>query len=211
MAKKVKRPKSLKGIFLDEYKGTITVDVDTYVEFGTDKRSVKDIKRLKTISAKLQEVATWLEKRPLTPVPTLKKVAPPAPVYKDPLHVNSAELVVSYLGIDRFILNKRLMDQQNCWENLDKIKKLHVLRLQIEDQMVNDADPVQLDFLVSEWTQNQFDLQEAWKFPLDAKFHRFWDIPACRCAKLDNNDAYPTGYYSISGGCKLHGRHLVKG
>jgi hypothetical protein len=51
----------------------------------------------------------------------------------------------------------------------------------------------------------EFELQRSWKFPLDAKFHRFWEIPGCDCHKMDNEDAYPTGHYSISGGCKIHG------
>jgi len=127
--------------------------------------------------------------------------------YKDPLHIPSSELVVEYYGEEVMLLNKRLLDQQNAWGNLQLLKDLHWERIRIERTMPKlDANKT---LLLEQWTENQFALQRAWGFPEDAKFHRFWDIPSCGCPKMDNNDAYPTGYYTKSAACILH-RHQLK-
>lgn len=132
----------------------------------------------------------------------------------DPLHVPSADLVVSYKGREVLVLNKRLIDQQNCWDKVSEIKALHERRLEVEEwmsQLKEDSPIEHVEQYNNVWSGIQFQLQKAWGFTEDAKFHRFWDIPGCRCAKLDNNDSYPTGYYSISGGCNIHGRNLKRG
>lgn len=128
--------------------------------------------------------------------------------------MDDKELIVSYKGKPKFRLNKSLFDQQNCWENLEEIKWLHIERLDIEETMTEALDGkfdlALIKHLDKEWTENQFALQEAWKFEKNAKFHRFWDIPACKCAKLDNLDSYPSGYYSYSGGCQIHAHRFMK-
>lgn len=60
---------------------------------------------------------------------------------------------------------------------------------------------------VEEWTSNEYRLQELWGFPKDPNYHRFWEMAGCTCPKMDNEDAYPTGYYTRSGNCPLHGEH----
>jgi hypothetical protein len=57
------------------------------------------------------------------------------------------------------------------------------------------------------WEQNEYRLQELWGFPKDPNYHRFWEMAGCTCPKMDNEDAYPTGYYTRSGNCPLHGEH----
>jgi hypothetical protein len=59
-------------------------------------------------------------------------------------------------------------------------------------------------------TDIEFTLQELWNFEKNINFHKFWETPKCRCAKMDNDDNYPYGYYSISGGCPLHGGFFEK-
>ena len=50
------------------------------------------------------------------------------------------------------------------------------------------------------------ELQRLWKFPINVDYYKFWNVPGCVCAgKIDNEDAYPTGYYVVSGNCPLHG------
>lgn len=130
--------------------------------------------------------------------------------YKDPLHIPSAELVVWHEGKEHMMLNKSLMDQQNCWTNLKLLKELHSKRLHVEDEMA-EIDPF-LDLpdaiksLCNQWTDIQYQLQKAWGFSKNSKMHRFWDIPACKCPKMDNDDAYPSGYYVTVEDCKLHWR-----
>jgi len=128
--------------------------------------------------------------------------------YKDPLHIPYAELVVWHNGKENMMLNKSLLDQLNRWTSLDLLKELHSKRLHIEDEMeeINSEGlpKDKIKNLHDQWTENQYKLQKAWGFQEDGKKHRFWDIPACKCPKMDNDERYPTGYYVISEGCKLH-------
>ncbi len=51
----------------------------------------------------------------------------------------------------------------------------------------------------------EYSLQKLWKFEQNLDYYKFWTVPFCECAKMDNNDAYPTGYYSINSDCPVHG------
>lgn len=95
-------------------------------------------------------------------------------MYHDPLHVGYDQLTVKDLeGVERFILNKRLMDSQNCWENLEAIKDAHTLKLLIYSMIEDETDPAMLKELAQDITEIEFELQKLWKFTEDAKFHRF--------------------------------------
>ncbi len=113
-------------------------------------------------------------------------------------------LKVEYNG-KGIVLNKDLLDQQKCWHNLETIKALHARRLELVDKMTAETEAGLLRKYNEEYSYIQFDLQDAWLFPRDAKFHRFWEVPHCSCPKLDNEDRYPTGLYVINKACILHG------
>ena len=102
-------------------------------------------------------------------------------------------------------LNGNLAERQGITkEALTELKRLHCARIDIEDNLQTcrmEARRVLLEC----WTDNQFALQRTWGFTEDVKFHRFWDIDGCGCPQMDNNDAYPTGYYVVSGNCRIHG------
>lgn len=125
--------------------------------------------------------------------------------YKDPLHVPRANLIVTHKGREVLLLNKRLLDKQNCWENLDKIKALHSERLHLNDMMYESEDKDFLALCDAYYTLIEFELQEAWGFSLNKKFHTFWERPQCKCPSIDNTDSYPYGYYVITVECPLHG------
>ena len=125
-------------------------------------------------------------------------------MYKDPLHVPSANLVVWHKGKETLMLNKRLLDQQNCWTNLEAIKACHSEKLHIYDEMNETDDTGLLMLFDALLTQIEYELQGLWGFPLDIKYHRFWERPKCTCPKLDNADWYPVRQV-ISGDCPLHG------
>jgi hypothetical protein len=118
---------------------------------------------------------------------------------------DDANLVVIFNGKPVFKLNRKLLDIKDCWDNLEKIKATHEIKLMVYEAIKNEKDPDVLKSHANHLTQLEFKLQELWGFSQNAKFHRFWDTPKCKCAKIDNEDAYPTGYYSISGNCPLHG------
>lgn len=48
-------------------------------------------------------------------------------------------------------------------------------------------------------------LQNLWDFEQNINYYRFWEVPHCLCPLMDNNDAYPTGYYTVNSNCPVHG------
>lgn len=124
---------------------------------------------------------------------------------KDSLHFGHEELTVYYDGETRVLLNKSLLDRQNCWENLDEIKETHWLKLLMYSMLRETSFDVKLmKSLAKDLVEIEYHLQSLWKFPLDSKFHRFWEYPKCACPKLDNYDAYPYMQYTNLS-CMLHG------
>ena len=83
-------------------------------------------------------------------------------------------------------LNEKLLDRQDCWDNLDELKATHLSRLIVEHAMGLTDDAQDIKNLNKTWTELQFKLQELWGFPKNQDYHRFWDIPACTCPKMDN-------------------------
>lgn len=106
-------------------------------------------------------------------------------------------------------INSQLLDRQDCWDNLEKIKLAHLDRVKLELEMEKCECKEELIRMNDIWTDLQFLLQDLWGFTKDARFHRFWDVPGCTCCKLDNEDMYPTGRYIISSDCKIHGNLLT--
>ena len=129
--------------------------------------------------------------------------------YKDPLHVPYSELVVKHKGKEVYMMNKRLLDQQNCWENLEKIKAAHVKKLDIYDLISATDSPINLKYYAKLLMEIEFELQGLWKFSLDYNFHRIWEYPKCACPKMDNLDRYPHGHIIVAN-CPLHGFEIFK-
>ena len=87
----------------------------------------------------------------------------------------------------------------------DTIDNLHILRDLITDKADNTVDDKELLYLYNIWYNNEVLLQKLWKFNADTKYIKFWTFPKCTCAKLDNEDNYPYGRYSVNLQCKIHG------
>lgn len=127
-------------------------------------------------------------------------------MYKDPFHIPSASLVVWHGGKESLVLNKALLDQQLAWHNLDLIKSLHKERFILEDEMYATDDPDLLYLLDKLYTEIEFELQDAWGFERNTKFHKFWQRPKCRCPVMDNEDRWNGSEYRvINSKCPLHG------
>ncbi len=105
------------------------------------------------------------------------------------------------------ILNAALLDQQKAWDNLEKIKDLHAIKLKYYQELdeMEPIDPARCKDIAAIITECEFSLQDAWGFPKAVKFHKFWETPRCTCPKMDNGDNWPTGYYITAGDCPLHG------
>lgn len=115
------------------------------------------------------------------------------------------DLIVVYNGEPKIMISETLLDKQDAWDRLEIIKALHMLRLGISQLMKETDDVSELKKLDKKYTEVEFELQEAWKFPKDARYHRYWNRPKCTCPKMDNEDRYGTGYSVINSECPLHG------
>lgn len=115
----------------------------------------------------------------------------------------SDKLIVTYKK-QSLTLNKRIIDQQNCWKNLERIKALYLEKMKLYEKLQRSRKKETLKDLDVQVTQLEFNLQDLWGFERDARYHRFWERPKCKCSKLDNSDSYPYIQY-INGNCPLHG------
>ena len=115
---------------------------------------------------------------------------------------------VFYNGALVTIINDKLLDKQQAWSKLPEIIALHQERAELEEFMKLESDLFVLRQYDKLYTDIEFRLQDAWGFPRDAHYHRFWNRPKCLCPQYDNDDSYGTGYSYITAGCPLHGRGI---
>lgn len=105
-------------------------------------------------------------------------------------------------------LNPTLIEQQQITpEGVEKIMTLHIRKLMIIDAMEACSpmtDGAKLRELADQVTKIEFELQEAWRFPRNIDYHKFWELPHCSCPKMDNNDNWGTPYHVYSEKCILH-------
>lgn len=125
--------------------------------------------------------------------------------YHDPLHVPSEQLVIYYNGKPHSMLSKAFLDQTNAWGNLEALKEVYWLKCMFNEMIEKSNDPCEIRDLAKNLTECEFEIQELWGFPRDIKYHRFWQAKKCTCAQMDNEEAWPSGYYSIDLNCLLHG------
>ena len=106
----------------------------------------------------------------------------------------------------RAILNPRLVAQQNLSaEEVAKIEELHQVKYSLLQRMKRSKKPDTLRKLAADVTAVEFELQDAWHFPRDMNFHRFWELPHCSCPKMDNRERWGSGYAIHSQDCPIHG------
>jgi hypothetical protein len=110
-----------------------------------------------------------------------------------------------------YILNPFIFNEKQVWHNLDLIKDMHILKQVIYVDIEQETNPNRLQQLASDLQEVEFELQRLWGFKEDARFHKFWEYPKCTCPKMDNNDSYPSGRYSIHSNCPLHGYETSSG
>lgn len=96
------------------------------------------------------------------------------------------------------------------------INEIHERRVNIFDSVrkmmmtgyKKEAHPQIFREMYDEWLELERDLQKLWGFEQDDSKIKFWNFPACSCPSMDNDDAYPYGFYSVSGGCMIHGNEV---
>lgn len=115
---------------------------------------------------------------------------------------------VDFNGKFRHYVSPTLVKSQNInKKDLARIKELHVMRLELYDQIAEAVVKYKYNIpsLMEQYTRLEFALQKIWGFPADETYHRFWDIPSCLCPKLDNVERIGTQYKIINQNCPLHG------
>ena len=120
------------------------------------------------------------------------------------IHLESRIVKVYDEGIR---LNERLILQQKLSESeVAEILRLHEYKLTIRAKMwALPSDNPKIKAYAKELEQIEFLLQDAWKFERNINYHKFWEAPHCTCPKMDNEDAWPSGYYVKALVCPVHG------
>ena len=114
---------------------------------------------------------------------------------------------VRYLGKVRMYLTPAFAIKQGVtYNDLRRLKVIHRRRYRLFDKIKAEDDPKRLKKLAEKITDIDFDLQEAWGFERDEKFHTWWyRLPKCICPKIDNRDCVGTVLRYTSHDCPLHG------
>lgn len=106
----------------------------------------------------------------------------------------------------KFILNQALIAKQGLTlSEVLTIEELHKTKQLLIWRMKHSKKPETLRRLADEVTEVEYKLQDAWKFPRDKNFHKFWELPGCSCPLHDNCERWGTGYAVYSQDCLIHG------
>lgn len=115
-------------------------------------------------------------------------------------------LTVFYKGRPVLQLNENLVEKQKLTDKqIEKIKDLHAIRFEIEEEMGSEEYVQSLKVLYMAWVVNQFLLQDAWGFPRNSDYHASHRLSRCLCPKMDNDDRLGTPHKVINPHCPLHG------
>ena len=105
-------------------------------------------------------------------------------------------------------LNRALVEKQGISEEAQrKIIRSHEVLNKVYDQMSIIANPEKLRHLAKRVTRIEFIQQDLWKFDRNANFHNWFEVPGCKCPKMDNRERKGTEYGIINTECPIHGKH----
>lgn len=93
--------------------------------------------------------------------------------------------------------------------DLQLLKELYAEKLLMYAKMEEVEEAEELALYGFELTKLEYQIQAAWEFEENRAFHKFWEAPKCTCPKTDNNDAYPSGYYSYRTDCPVHSQEYL--
>lgn len=117
------------------------------------------------------------------------------------------KFAVVYKGDVKFYLNFRLAEKQKVSdENIEKLKEVHVRKLEVFDKMKETEDKNLLKELAITVENIEFELQKLWGFEEDKNMHEWYMVPKCACPKIDNHDNRGTEFKIINLDCPVHGK-----
>ena len=103
-------------------------------------------------------------------------------------------------------MNPHLIKKQKLTQKaVDGLTKLHVLRVELfqEFNNVKDMNKQEIQELVLELEDLEFNMQWVWKFKEDKTFHTWWhEVPNCSCESYLNLFGRPR---VIDRKCIIHG------
>lgn len=108
------------------------------------------------------------------------------------------------------MINLRLARERNISvDDILSIERLHAFRDMLHRSVPKllGAGQRNLTYEVGQLLfKIETELQRLWKFDDNINFYKFWNVPHCRCPHMDCEDAFPHGYYPVSGDCWLHSK-----
>lgn len=114
--------------------------------------------------------------------------------------------VYNYKGKPAGRLNERLAKSQNVTpEQLENLKALHMLKLDVFKAMEKTDDPEELKIRARQVEAIEFQLQANWNFTLDKTYHEWYKVPKCKCPHYDNQERRGTDLSVRNQDCPIHG------
>lgn len=105
------------------------------------------------------------------------------------------------------ILNKALLIQQHISpERAETIRRSHVIKRLIFEEMEQTDDPTLLHQLAETLEQLETYQQLLWGFEPNRNHHYWFTYPKCRCPKMDNAERLGVDERIISVDCPVHGK-----
>lgn len=115
-------------------------------------------------------------------------------------------LDIIYKGQFKGSLNEALIKRNNVApEKVEKIKKLHLKKWEIFEEMENETSPELLKSYSKLVETIEYELQGLWGFPKNKNFHAWYMVPHCKCPKTDNQERTGTPYQVFNQHCIIHG------
>lgn len=103
------------------------------------------------------------------------------------------------------LINKNMIESQGVSdENLELIKECVIDRIKIFKLMEATDSIIELLNYASEVETLEYKQQRLWGFPEDYTFHRWFEVPKCKCPTLDNADRIGTVERNVSVQCPIH-------
>ena len=107
------------------------------------------------------------------------------------------------------MINLELAQKQNLSEDeVFKIEQLHYSRRLLHDaitQALSAGNKAVARAIAKALPEIELELQKLWKFEQNINYYKFWNVPGCHCCVMDNEDAFPSGYYVRNLSCPVHG------
>jgi hypothetical protein len=102
-------------------------------------------------------------------------------------------------------LSESFLTRQDAWGNIDNIKQLFYNKFELFTAMEETDDIELIQIFAEEVWENEKEIMKAFNFEVNKNFFKFWEMPRCSCAKMDNFDLLGTKYNIYSGDCIIHG------